>query len=385
MKLTVQVKLLPDPAQAGALVKTLEAVNSACDEASEFAWGNKEFRRFPLHKALYHRLRESCKLSAQVICLLFAKVADAYKLDKKCQRTFRKHGSIAFDSRILSFKLPESTVSIWTVEGRQKMPFVCGDKQRELLAFPRGEADLVLRKGKWFLSITVEIPEEKEHAAVDCLGVDLGIVEIAADSDGNRYSGSMLNKVRQRNLSLRRKLQRKGTKSAKRLLKKRSKREANFARNTNHVISRRIVSLAKHTNRAIAIEDLAGIRTRIRARKRERTKLHSWSFAQLGELISYKAKLAGVAILRIDPRYTSQQCSKCGHTEKANRKSRNLFVCRSCGHTQHADENGASNIRLRGLALLSTGAFKHPYAEVIPTVGTVGVSICNPLPLGRGI
>lgn len=365
MKLTVQIKLLPTPEQVVALRKTLETVNSAADRLSQLAWDSKEFRRFPLHKTFYRNIRDEFPLSAQIVCLLNAKVADAYKLDKKVQRVFRKHGSIAYDSRILSLNLIPSTVSIWTLAGRAKMPFVCGEKQRALLAYPRGESDLILRKGKWFLNITVEVPEEREIEATDCLGVDLGIVEIAADSDGNKYSGAKLNKIRHRNLALRKKLQRKGTKSARRLLKKRSRKEQNFARDTNHVISRRIVSLAKRTNRAIAIEDLGGIRLRIRARKRERTKLHSWAFAELGAFLTYKAQLAGVKLVRIDPRYTSQQCSKCGHTEKANRKSRDLFLCKSCGHTSHADENGANNVRLKGIALLGTGAFNHPNAEVI--------------------
>ena len=245
------------------------------------------------------------------------------------------------------------------------MPFVCGERQRALLAYPRGESDLIFHKGKWFLNITIEVPEEKEIEAIDVLGVDLGIVEIAVDSDGNKYSGAKLNKVRHRNRALRRKLQRVGTKSAKRLLKKRSRKEQRFAKDTNHVISRRIVSLAKRTNRMIAIEDLTGIRSRVRARKNERTKLHSWAFAQLGSFLEYKCARAGIPLLRIDPRFTSQACSQCGHTEKANRKSRDSFVCRSCGHTSHADENGAANCRLKGLELAGTGAFKHPNAAVI--------------------
>lgn len=384
MKLTVQVKLLPTPAQSVTLRQTLETVNAAADRLSALAWETKEFRRFPLHKAHYRTLRDAYPLSAQIVCLLNAKVADAYKLDKRVKRVFRKHGSIAYDARILALKLPESTVSIWTVDGRTKIPFICGEKQRALLAYPRGESDLILRKGKWFLNITVEVPEEKEHQAVDCLGVDMGIVQIAYDSDGTGYSGSKLNKIRNRNRSLRRKLQRKGTKSAKRLLRKRSLKESRFARDTNHVISKRIVQTAKRTNRAVAIEELSGIRSRIRARKRERTKLHSWAFAELGEMISYKAKRAGVKLLRIDPRNTSRQCSKCGHTEKANRKTQAEFACKACGHTEHADRNGAANIRLKGLLLVGTGAFNHPNAEAICGKAH-DVAICNPLPSGRGI
>ena len=365
LKLTVQIKLQPTPEQADALRETLETANAAADRLSQLAWAAKEFRRFPLHKRFYRQIRNEFPLTAQVVCLLNAKVADAYKLDKKVQRVFRKHGSISYDARILSLNLIPSTVSIWTVKGRAKMPFVCGERQRTLLAYPRGESDLILRNRKWFLNITVEVPEEKEIEAIDVLGVDMGIVNICADSDGNKYSGAKLNKVRHRNRALRRKLQRIGTKSAKRLLKKRSRKEQRFAKDTNHTISRRIVSLAKRTNRMVAVEDLAGIRSRVRARKRERTKLHSWAFAQLREFLDYKCARAGVPLLRIDPRHTSQRCAKCGHTEKANRKSRDNFACKACGHTACADENGAANIRLKGLELAGAGAFNHPNAEVI--------------------
>lgn len=378
MKLTVQIKLLPTPEQAVGLRVTLETVNAACDRLSELAWETKEFRRFPLHKLYYRQIRDSFPLSAQTTCLLVAKVTDAYKLDQETRRTFRKHGSVAYDSRVLAIKLPESTVSIWTVPGRTKIPFVCGANARALLVHQWGESDLILRRDKWFLNISVEIPEEREHAAVDCLGVDLGIVEIAADSDGNKYSGAKLNKIRLRNRALRRKLQRKGTKSARRLLKKRDRKESRFATDTNHVISRRIVSLAKRTNRAIALENLGGIRTRIRARKRERTKLHSWAFAQLGGFLTYKAKLAGVKLVTVDPRYTSQRCCKCGHTEKANRKTRDRFVCKACGHAVHADENGAGNVRLKGNTLLGSGAFNHPNAEEITCGKYHERTFCNP-------
>ena len=366
MKLTIQIKLLPTPEQSTALSETLVLANSAADRLSQLCWETKEFRRFPLHKLFYYQMREEFPtLSSQVICLLNAKVVDAYKLDKDTQRHFRPKGSIAYDSAVLKIKVPSSTVSIWAVGGRLKMPFVCGDRQRKLLALPHGQADLFTRNDKWFLNVTVEVPEDKEIEAIDVIGVDMGVVNIAFDSDGNSYSGSQLNKVRNRNRRLRRKLQRKGTKSAKRLLRKRSKKEANFARNANHIISKRIVQNAKRTNRAIAIEDLTGIRARIRARKRERTKLHGWAFAQLGSFIAYKSQLAGVPMVCIDPANTSQRCSECGHTEKANRKSQAQFICKVCGHTENADGNGAKNIRLKGLEFLRTGALNRPHAETI--------------------
>jgi IS605 OrfB family transposase len=214
------------------------------------------------------------------------------------------------------------------------------------------------------LFTTIDVPDVKESEAVDVLGVDFGIVNICADSDGVKYSGGKLNKIRNRNLALRRKLQRIGTKSAHKLLKKRSRKEQRFATDTNHTISKRIVQSAQRTNRAIAIEDLTGIRLRVRARKRERTRLHSWAFAQLGGFVAYKSALAGVPLVKVDPCHTSQRCNQCGHTEKANRKSQSEFVCKACGHTTNADENGAQNIRLKGMDVLCAGAFNHPNAQV---------------------
>lgn len=343
----------------------MKACNAAADWISERGFANGVFSQFALQTRFYKDVRTMFSVGAQAACLIFAKVADAYKLDKKTQREFRPHGSIAFDVRNLKLHIEKQVVSIWTMGGREKMPFVCGDFQRDILK--RGlikQCDLVRRKnGTFFLHVSVVLPDELEMKVSDVLGVDLGISVIAADSDGNLYCGKKLNRIRHRNKSLRRKLQKKGTKSAKRLLKKRSKKEQRFVADSNHCISKQIVGLAKRTARAISIEELDGIRSRIRARKAERTTLHSWAFAQLGGFLAYKAQRAGVPLLRIDPRYTSQACSECGHTEKANRRTRDAFVCKACGHSAHADTNGARNIRLKGLTVLSTGNLRCPDAE----------------------
>ncbi len=372
MKLVVQIKLVPSAEQAKVLLHTLEVSNAACDKLAQIAWDTNEFRRFPLHKLCYRQIRDEFPLSAETVILAIAKVTDAYKLDRKVQRVFRKHGSIAYDCKILKIYVLASLVSIWTLNGREKIQFVCGEKQRELLKYPKGESDLILKNEKWFLNVTVEVPEDQETVATDILGVDFGIANVAYDSDGKAYSGSTVNKIRHRNRALRRKLRRKGTKSAKRLLRKRRRKESLYCRNQNHIISKRIVQTAKRTNRGIAVEDLTGILTRIRASKRQRTKLHSWSFAQLGGFIRYKAQLAGVPFFEVDPRNTSRRCLQCGHTSKKNRKSQSEFDCEKCGHSQHADGIGAGNIRLKGLKLLSAGATSHPDAEEISYGGNHG-------------
>jgi putative transposase len=188
----------------------------------------------------------------------------------------------------------------------------------------------------------------------------LGIINIAATSDGeiiNHGQGIIhahINTVRARFSRMRAKLQKKGTRSAKRLLKKRSGRERRFVRNVNHCISKSLVSTAKGTSRGIALEDLNGIRERINAKrtvaKRQRRVLHTWAFYQLRAFISYKAQMAGVRLVLVNPAYTTQTCSHCGHCDKANRRTQAQFVCVACGHACHADLNAAENCRFQACA-----------------------------------
>ena len=346
MKLIVQLKLLPTPEQAAALLATLARANEAANAISQAAWENKTFGQYALHRLLYREIKERFGLSAQVVVRLIAKVGDAYKLDKKRERTFRKHGSIAYDDRILRY-FPEA-VSIWTLAGRERVAFTCDERARRLLASRQGESDLVLRDGKWFLLATVEYVEPPEGEVDDWLGIDLGIVQIATDSDGKHYTGALVNGLRHRHRRLRQKLQRKGTKGAKRLLKKRRRREMRFSRHTNHVISKEIVATAERTKRGIALENLRGIRSRVRARQPQRATLSSWSFAQLGAFVTYKARLAGIPCVQVDPRNTSRTCPACGHIDKANRKAQSVFLCISCRCTGNADHFAAINIGRRG-------------------------------------
>ncbi|WP_443080361.1 RNA-guided endonuclease InsQ/TnpB family protein [Streptomyces sp. SP18BB07] len=116
-----------------------------------------------------------------------------------------------------------------------------------------------------------------------------------------------------------------------------------------------MVAEEERTGRGIALEDLGGIRERVRLRKPQRATHSSWSFVQLGAFIAYKAKKAGVPVVYVDPAYTSRTCAECGHIDKANRVSQAWFVCRSCGFVDHADRNGSRNIRARAEELWRRG------------------------------
>jgi putative transposase len=353
MKLTAQLKLLPTTEQAELLKATLEAANTACNAISDYAWANKVFHQFALHKALYTGLRDQFSLAAQMAVHCLGKVADSYKTDKKIKRVFKPHGAIPYDNRILAYRQQTQTVSIWTVAGRQAIAYQCGDRARELLKHQKGESDLWSVAGTFYLLATCEIEEPTPQEVETFLGIDSGIVNLATDSDGEVHRANHVNHVRYRHRRLRRKLQQKGTKSARRLLRKLSGKERRFVRDTNHCISKRIVAKAQGTvpsakgKRGIALEDLGGIRDRVTVRRSQRATLHSWSFDDLQQKIRYKARRAGIPVVYVDPRNTSRTCPECGGIDKHNRPSQSRFCCVICGFSGLADHIAAVNIARR--------------------------------------
>ena len=343
MKLTLKIKLLPTEEQAATLLETFREANVACNRISDVAWERKTFSQFKIHKLVYRDLKDSAPLSAQMIVRCISKVANAYKSGKKARRTFLPLGALTYDARILSYK--KDSVSLWTVAGRQTVPFVC--HRPDWLPSIKGEADLVTKKGTFFLLQTVEIPEEDVADVETFLGVDFGIKNLATDSTGETFSGETVEKVRQKRTAHKQRLQKKGTKNAKRRLKKISGREHRFKCNTNHVIAKTLVLKAKGTGQGIALEDLSGIRDRTTVRGGLRDQFGKWAFGQLRSFVEYKARLSGVPVLIVDPRNTSRCCSRCGHIDKKNRKSQSEFECVQCRFSCHADFNAAINIASR--------------------------------------
>jgi IS605 OrfB family transposase len=284
-----------------------------------------------------------------------AKVVDAYRLNKKVKRTFKKHGAIPYDDRILTYYTRLQEVSIWVLNiGRIKIPYTAGKRQLRFLEFQQGESDLVYHDGSWYLHAVCNVEEPDPYKPADVLGVDLGVNNIAVTSDGKGVSSSDIEATRIWYRDRRKVLQEVGTKSAKKRLKKLGRGQANFQRDVNHRISKELVILAKRTKRAIALEDLKGINSRTRVRGRDnRSKRLNWSFFQLRTFINYKSKGAGVPIVFVDPHYTSQRCNRCGCIDKRNRRNQAKFCCVACGYMVHADVGGARNIRDLGLKTLA--------------------------------
>ncbi|WP_221760858.1 RNA-guided endonuclease TnpB family protein [Kibdelosporangium aridum] len=394
MKQVVQVRLLPTLSQASALLDTLNTCNTAASWLSRQMHTAGTFRKFDVQKRFYAALRERFGLAAQPAIRVIGKTCDAYSTlranltagnygrpgserRRKVEASpvvFRAQAAQPFDARCLSWRLGDTgrdgMVSIWTTAGRLRNVRIMGNPAHVALLRSRpaiGETDLLCRDGVWLLHAVVDSPETPQREPKNgFLGVDMGIVNIATTSDDDRMSGARLTRYRKRQQRIRKRLRARKTSSARRLLKKRRRKENRFATDMNHQISKRIVAEAERTGRGIAIENLNGIRERVRLRKPQRVTLHSWAFAQLGQYLSYKARRAGVVLVQVDPAYTSQQCHRCGWIDKKNRRSQASFICGRCGFVGHADHNAAHNIAARGA--VCWGEVMRPHAA--PTLAT---------------
>ncbi len=289
-------------------------------------------------------------LGAQLVVCTRATAVEAIKAVKAKRREtcprFGPRGSVRYDAR--TYRLMSlDRVSLNTLEGRVVCRLVLGTRQHAMLVDPAwdvGGADLVWRSGTYYLHVTQSREAPPEHKPDGgTLGVDLGIMNLATDSEGKHFSGAIVRTVRSRYHLRRQRLQKVNTRNAKRRIRRTGRREARFQRDTNHCISKQLVQKAVASRKAITLEDLSGIRERTTVRREHRYARHSWAFFQLRQYIAYKAARAGVPVRLVDPRNTSRTCSACGHCEKANRKSQELFLCQRCGFAANADYNAALN------------------------------------------
>ncbi|MBA3824613.1 MAG: IS200/IS605 family element transposase accessory protein TnpB [Ktedonobacterales bacterium] len=334
------------------LTATMKAFNSAAAWIARVCWDEGITNTNTAHHRVYGETRERFGLAAQLAVNARAKAVEAVKSVKAKKRetcpVFGPRGSVRMDNHhSYSFK-PLDHVSLLTMEGRITCRMILGARQHAMLTDPAwesGTADLVWRRGVYYLHVTQSrvAPDVDDTGGV--IGVDLGIVNVAVDSDGQIFTGEQVRKVRARYKRQREELQKVGTKSAKRKAKRKSGTEARFQSDVNHCISKTLVAKAVASCKALALEDLTGIRERLTVRHEQRYERHSWAFYQLRTYIAYKSAHAGVRVTLVDPRNTSRTCPECGHCAKANRRTQSEFLCQQCGYTALADFVGARNIQ----------------------------------------
>jgi IS605 OrfB family transposase len=348
------------------LLATVERFNAACTAIATVAFSQRCANKVALHKRVYYQIRAQFGLSAQLTVRAIAKVVEAHTRGRTLRPHFRPHGAVTYDQWIMTWKGIEF-VSLLTLDGRAVLPTVFGARHAGRLDRCRGQADLIYRDGEFYLHVTVDVAEPSPAAVTQYLGLDLGIVNLAVDSDGTVYSGKSIERQRRLFAHRRRNLQRKRTKAARRKLRAIRRTQARFQRDTNHCVSKRVVAVAQGTGRGIALEDLRGIRDRVTVRKRQRARHANRSFAQLGAFITYKGRLAGVPVVAVDASKTSRTCLACGHVDKANRPTRARFECVVCGFAGPADAVAACVIAARARAGVMQPNGEDGFAKVSET------------------
>jgi IS605 OrfB family transposase len=371
MNLTIKLKLHKDL----DVLNTISQYTKALNYVSTTAFLSNEKVRNPvsLHKLFYSSVRERFNLPSQTTCSVFRDVAGKYKANKRKLKqaiSFKEtHINYTFNK---DFSLKDNVLGLSTINGRKKFTLASCPYYQNLIEQSTKFCDSTLvkdRKGNLYFCLTIEIPEPKINPLGNTMGIDLGLSKLVAISTNKGKTlvvkGGFVKDKRNKALALRKKLQAKGTRSAKNLLKKISGRETRFMRDVNYCTVKKVLNFAKQNNVShIGIEDLSSIRRNSKLRNEQRRQLNSWSFYEFRAILEYKAKLNGFNVVALGPRYTSQACSVCGHTEKENRKTQKLFVCKSCGYSQNADINASANIefltRLSRSNLMNGVAVNHP-------------------------
>jgi IS605 OrfB family transposase len=351
---TISIKLDVNGYDA-VLQETQQAFNAAASWIASICWKEHITNTNTAHHRVYGETRSRFGLGAQLAVCARAKAVEAVKVTRTQEKQrqpdqkpvtcpqFWARGSMRYDARSFSLKALDR-VSLLTLQGRITCRLMLGMRQHTMLTDPTweiGGADLVWRRGTYYLNVTQSKDAPEQIETNETLGVDLGVVQLATDSTGESFSGAKVHEVRTRYQKRRSELQRVGTRSAKRRLKKLSGREKRFQKDTNHRIAKALVHKAVISRKALALEDLTGIRERTTVRRENRYERHSWAFFQLRMYIAYKAAWASIPVKFVDPRNTSRTCSACGHCEKANRQSQASFRCKQCGFCCNADYNAA--------------------------------------------
>lgn len=314
-----------------------------------------------LYRKYYQEAKAEFSLGSEHInqCLMAA--IRISRIAKKSRRDspYLSQETIFVKSRLL--KVEKNNLGVVFRGETHWFPF----KGREIPEGILRESKIKNINGEWYCFLSVEVTEPKVKAYKKILGVDLGVAKIAtmADKNGDRtkfFRGEPLRDKRNHYQNLRAKLQpdiKKG--NVYKFLKRISKKESNWMKDTNHKISQEIVDYAKANKMSIAVENLNGIRERVKVmNKKSRRMLSNWSFRQLVDFINYKARLAGLAMFAVDPRETSRMCPKCKNVSRLNRKSQSRFQCNKCQYSSNADRIGAMNIAQR-----AAGLSVHPLAR----------------------
>lgn len=358
--ITAKIQILPDIAQSLQLQDTLSAVKKSLNYISDIVFSTKELSQPKLHKVTYEILRHDYDLKSQMAQSAMKTVIAKYKSAKSNNHEFNK---VVFKKPQYDlvwnrdYSLVKGLFSVNTLGGRVKVPFKQdGMDQYFDGSWKFGTAKLVFKHDKFFLHIptTKEVADSPIQDIKNVIGIDLGINFLATSYNSSNhtefYRGRHIKHKRAKYSKSRKELQQRQTSSSRRRLRLIGQRENRWMTDVNHQVSKALVDSAGQ-NSLLVLEDLTGIRNATeKVQLKNRYVFVSWGFYQLRQMIEYKAVLNHSLTIAVDPRYTSQKCPQCGHTEKANRDKKNhIFTCKNCTYTSNDDRIGAMNLRNIGI------------------------------------
>lgn len=346
---TIKLKLELSEQDKETLSQTMVICNQVFNEIAKYGFENHVCSKVSVHHATYYDIRGKypelpCSI-VQGIRDVACEALKGVKLKKLPKN--KQFSGVRYNKRVCNINLSKQTVTLASTKGRVKATFSIPGYYRQYLDWGLRTSTLKYNRQQdiFYLHVTIRRQSPKSVNGTEILGIDRGIVNIAVTSNNGFFNSKPVKKVRAKYAYLRAKLQAKGTRSAKKLLRKVSGKEERFVTWVNHNISKEIAAMPFDV---FAIEDLNSIRVQSRTKGVEfRRKLNNWSFYQLEQFLRYKAEALGKSVITVDPRYTSQKCSNCGHIYKGNRKG-NSFHCVKCGFQIHADLNAARNIAVLG-------------------------------------
>ena len=363
--ITAKVQIAATDTDKVLLNKTMSVYCDACNYVSDYVFRTHDLKQFSLNKILYSTLREKFSLKSQMAQSVFKTVIARYKSILENQNewikpSFKKPQYDLVWNR--DYSLTQNCFSVNMLNGRVKLPYFAEGMSKYFnhSIYRFGTAKLVNKRGKYYLHIPVTYEVEESNISDICnvVGIDRGINFVVATYDSKHKSGFVSGKaIKQKRANysrLRKELQMRHTPSSRRRLKAIGQRENRWMQDINHQVSKALATgNPKHT--LFVLEDLTGIRNATeRVKTKDRYVSVSWSFYDLEQKLIYKAKQNQSSVIKVDPRYTSQCCPACGHTEKSNRNKKiHLFTCKNCGYTSNDDRIGAMNLYRMGINYLA--------------------------------
>jgi len=372
---TIKVKLQTLAQERQILSDTIAQYADCFNQVAQYGWEQHKSNGVELHKATYYVLRQQYpQMPSQLVISARMKATESLKsvfkrLKQKkhatCPQLTRR--AIRYDARSYHFWSERHEISIATVAGRLRFNVVIPPYFNQHLdtMLSMDSADLIQHEnGGFWLHITITIPDHAPIESDVMVGVDVGISRIAVTSQNQFFDGKHTKEHARKLFRLRRALQSKDTRSARKHLRKLRQRENRFRRDVNHRISKQLASSLPEGS-IIAMENLTDIRERVQARRKQRRELHNWPFAQFQEFVTYKAEGRGIKVQFVDARYSSQACSRCGHIARSNRLSQSWFKCHQCGYQSNADRNAALNLAHRGMSAVGGLSVKQPIVALL--------------------